>query len=311
MFKYTLDNKRYYTINYFYKTKFGCKVAKIPLDANIPCPNKKIGGCIYCSNGSASNIINSSLDIQKQFQDEIKIYERKWPKCKYIAYFQSGTNTNTSVSNLKKLIDPMLNIQNLVGISIATRPDSISNECLEYLSELNNKTFLTIELGLQSSNNETLNFIRRGHSKEDFTNCVNKLHSKNIFVVVHIINGLPYETKENMLDTIKYLNEININGLKIHMLSILKNTDLEKYYLQNKFKILTKEEYIDIVTEQLKILKPKIVIERITGDPIKEELIEPKWLINKRQLINDIDKTMVLKDIYQGMCYNNNGDNNE
>lgn len=300
MFSYTLDNKRYHTLNYFYRNKFGCKIAKIPLDAKLSCPNKKSGGCIYCSDNSASNIINKELNIIEQFKQETKILNKKWPTAKYIAYLQAGTNTYTTVDNLKNLCEPLLKIENCVGISIATRPDCIKDQCLEYLNDLNKKTFLTVELGLQSSNNKTLKLINRGHTKEDFKNCVQRLQQKNIFIVAHIINGLPYETKEDMLETVRFVNSLNVNGIKIHMMHIVKNTKLEKMYQKEKFPILTQEQYIDIVCNQLQLLSENIVIERITGDPIKEDLIEPTWLLKKFIVLNNIDKEMSKRCIFQG-----------
>ncbi len=300
MFKNTLDNKRYYTLNYFLRKKFNSKVFKVPIDINSTCPNMATGGCIYCSNRSKDNITNSNLDYLKQFNQNKKILEHKWPNSLYIAYFQSGTNTYRSVSDIKSIVDKLLVMNKVVGISIATRPDTLSDEWLDYLEELNQKTFLTIELGLQSSNNKTLKFINRGHDVKTFTNAVMKLKERKIFTVAHIINGLPYETKEDMLNTIKYLNKLNIDGIKIHMLYISKNTILAEIYQKDKFHILTKEEYIDIVCDELRLLNEKIVIERITGDPIKEELIEPNWLLKKFVVLNDIDKEMKKRNIYQG-----------
>lgn len=300
MFKNTLDNKRYYTLNYFLRKKFNSKVFKVPIDINSTCPNMATGGCIYCSNRSKDNITNSNLDYLEQFNQNKKILEHKWPNSLYIAYFQSGTNTYRSVSDIKSIVDKLLVMNKVVGISIATRPDTLSDEWLDYLEELNQKTFLTIELGLQSSNNKTLKFINRGHDVKTFTNAVMKLKERKIFTVAHIINGLPYETKEDMLNTIKYLNKLNIDGIKIHMLYISKNTILAEIYQKDKFHILTKEEYIDIVCDELRLLNEKIVIERITGDPIKEELIEPNWLLKKFVVLNDIDKEMKKRNIYQG-----------
>ena len=300
MFKNTLDNKRYYTLNYFLRKKFNSKVFKVPIDINSTCPNMATGGCIYCSNRSKDNITNSNLDYIEQFNQNKKILEHKWPNSLYIAYFQSGTNTYRSVSDIKSIVDKLLVMNKVVGISIATRPDALSEEWLDYLEELNQKTFLTIELGLQSSNNKTLKFINRGHDVKTFTNAVMKLKERKIFTVAHIINGLPYETKEDMLNTIKYLNKLNIDGIKIHMLYISKNTILAEIYQKDKFHILTKEEYIDIVCDELRLLNEKIVIERITGDPIKEELIEPNWLLKKFVVLNDIDKEMKKRYIYQG-----------
>ena len=300
MFKNTLDNKRYYTLNYFFRQKFKQKVIKIPLDVNSSCPNQLNGGCIFCSNRSTSNISDATLDIVKQFNKGKEILEKKWPNSLYIAYFQSGTNTYGSVKTIKKFADKLLVINNVVGISIATRPDTLSDDWLAYLNDLNKKTFLTVELGLQSSNEKTLNFINRGHTVNDFTKAVLKLQKRNIFTVAHIIDGLPYENKNDMINTIKYLNNLKISGIKIHMLYISKNTKLARIYENKNFPILSKEEYIDIVCEQLRNLDENIVIERITGDPIVDELIEPKWLVKKFCVLNDIDKEMVKRNIYQG-----------
>lgn len=301
MFKYTLDNKKYHTLNYFYRTKFNKKVFKVPLDAHMSCPNKTNGrGCIYCSNDSKSNIINSNEPINEQFFNNIKILEHKWPDSYYIPYFQSGTNTYAPLNTLKSLFENFLEFDKVVGLAIATRPDTLSDEIIEYLGELNKKTFLTIELGLQTCNENTLELIKRGHNVNCFVNAVKKLHEKNIFVVAHIINGLPYETEQDMLNTVKLLNDINIDGIKIHMLYVSKNTELANIYKKEKFKILRKEEYIDIVIKQLELLKDTIVIERITGDPIKEELITPEWLLKKFCVLNDIDKEMIKRNTYQG-----------
>ena len=300
MFKYTLDNKRYHTLNYFYKTKFGKKVFKVPLDLGFSCPNKKTGGCIFCADNSKSNITIDSSDLLKQFEYAKNIMEAKWPDSYYIAYFQAGTNTYGPVEVLKRHIDTVLNIPNVVGVSIATSPDCLSQDYLDYFEELNKKTFLTIELGLQTSNEETLKYINRGHDVATFTDAVEALQKIHVFTVAHIINGLPYETKEDMLNTVRYLNDLKIDGVKIHALFINKNTELAKRYEEEKFHILTKEEFVDIVCDELTYLDEKIVIERITGDPIVENLVEPHWLTKKFVVLNDIDKEMVKRNIYQG-----------
>lgn len=300
MFKYTLDNKRYHTFNYFLKTKFNKKVFKVALDAGFTCPNKKTGGCIFCSEGSKSNITDNKKSALDQFEEVKNIMLKKWPDSYYIPYLQANTNTYESVDKLKEIYEPLLKLENIVGLAIATRPDCISDEVLDYLTNINKRTFLMVELGLQSSNDNTLKFINRGHDVKCFDDMVKKLKDRNIFVVAHIINGLPYETKENMINTVKHLNSINIDAIKIHMLHIVKNTSLEKIYNENPFHILSKEEYIDIVCDQLEYLNEKIVIERITGDPIIENLITPTWLTKKFVLLNDIDKEMKKRNIYQG-----------
>lgn len=299
------DNKRYNTLDNFYKEKFGCKIAKISLNANFTCPNrdgtKGVGGCIYCSGLKSGEYAgNKDLNIVEQFNDIKKIMLNKWPNAKLIGYFQAGTNTYASVDKLKSVFEPILKQKDVVGLSIATRPDSITDECLDYLEDLNSRTYLTIELGLQTIHDKSSILINRCHSLKEFEDMFNKLRKRNINVVVHIINGLPYETKEMMLETVKYLNNLDIQGIKIHMLHILKNTKLQKLYEKEKFHILTKDEYIDIVVSQLEILKPSIVIHRITGDPKVDDLIEPSWLIKKFVVLNDIDKELKRRDSYQG-----------
>ena len=305
IFKYSDNNKRYHTLDYFYKHKFNSKVFKVSLNAGLSCPNIDgtvgKGGCIYCSNsGSGEFAGNKNDDIITQFNEIKKMMLKKWPNAKYIGYFQAHTNTYAPVETLKKLYEPILQQENVVGLNIATRPDAISDECLKYLEELNKKTYLTIELGLQTIHKKTTKIINRCHTLECFENMVKKLREKNINVVVHIINGLPYETKEDMIKTAKYLNTLDTQGIIIHMLSVIKNTKLEKLYQLKPFHILTEEEYIDIVINQLENLSPEIVINRITGDPKLDDLIQPTWLVKKFCVLNNIDKEMVKRNTYQG-----------
>ncbi len=299
-FQYTLDNKRYHTLNYFYKQKFGQKVFKVSLNAGFLCPNYEKGGCIFCSHQSGDFAGNPNDDLITQFKKIKAQMEHKWPNGLTIAYFQAGTNTFAPLPVLKEKYESVLSLPNVIGLDIATRSDAITNETMDYLEELSKKTFLIVELGLQSIHAKTLRFINRGHTLENFTNCVKELKKRGIYTVVHIINGLPGETKEDMLETVKYLNELAIDGLKIHMLHILKDTPLATYYEKHPFHLLTKEEYIDIVCDELRLLNPKIVIHRITGDPKKEDLIAPTWLIKKFCVLNDIDKEMKKRNIYQG-----------
>lgn len=304
-FKYSNSNKRYHTLDYYYKNKFGCKIAKVSLNAGFSCPNidGKVGtgGCIYCSKSGSGEFAGNKADsIEKQFLEISKIMKKKWPTAKFIAYFQARTNTYAPISELKKVYDRALSMENVVGIAIATRPDSIEDDCLNYLEEISKKTYLTVELGLQTTNEKTAKLINRCHTLESFETMVKKLRKNNINVIVHIINGLPYETKEDMLNTVKYLNKLDIQGIKIHMLSILKETPLEKLYIKEKFNLLTKEEYIDIVINQLELLRPEIVIHRLTGDPNPDDLIAPTWSLKKINVLNGIDKEMVKRDTYQG-----------
>ena len=308
MFKYTLDNKRYHTLNYHYKCLFGTKIFKLSLNAGFTCPNldgtRGYGGCIYCSKtGSGEFGGDKNKSLTEQISDMKKIVNKNNIPCKYIGYFQARTNTYAPVRVLKQKYEEVLACKDIIGLNIATRCDAISGECLDYLDELNKKTYLTIELGLQSIHDKTSKLINRCHTIDEFDSMVKKLRDRNINVVVHIINGLPYETEEMMLDTIRHLNKLDIQGIKIHMLNIIKDTEMAKLYEKEKFHILTKEEYIDIVIRQLEIMDPKIVINRITSDPDKEDLIEPIWLTKKCQLLNDIDKEMKKRNTYQGIKY--------
>ena len=304
-FYYSNNNKRYHTLDYYYKNRFHSKVFKISLNAGFSCPNidgtAGYGGCIYCSPlGSGDFAGKKEDDILTQFEEVKKLLHHKWKEAKYIGYFQARTNTYAKVEVLKEKYEKILKQENVIGLNIATRPDAITDECLEYLKELNKRTYLTIELCLQTIHEKTSKLINRCHSLSCFESMVKKLRKEQIDVVVHIINGLPYENKEEMIETVKYLNTLDIQGIKIHMLHILKNTRLEKMYEKEKFPVLTKEEYIDIVIDQLEHLRPNIVIHRITGDPKLDDLVEPNWLIKKFCVLNDIDKEMVKRESFQG-----------
>lgn len=306
MFKYSDSNKRYYTLDYFYKHKFNSKVFKVSLNAGFSCPNIdgtfSTEGCIYCSkSGSGDYAGNVNDNLIKQFNDIKNIVSKKWPNSKYIGYFQARTNTYAPLSELKDKYETILKLDNVIGLSIATRPDSITDECMDYLEELSKRTYLTVEIGLQTIHEKTSILINRCHSLECFTSCINKLRKRNINVVVHIINGLPFETKEMMIETVKFLNNLDIQGIKIHMLHIIKDTKLESLYNETHFNVLTKEEYTDIVCDELEYINEDIVINRITADPKIDDLIEPKWLIRKFDVLNSIDKEMARRNSYQGI----------
>ena len=306
MFKYTLDNKRYHTLNYFYKNKFGIKVFKVSLNGGFSCPNLDgrigYGGCIYCSKSGSGEFGGDKEDsLEEQFLKMKEVVNKKHIPCKYIGYFQARTNTYASLDVLKEKYECILKQDDVIGLNIATRCDAISEDCLDYLEELSKRTFLTIELGLQTIHEKTSILINRCHSLKRFEDMVVKLRKRNINVCVHIINGLPYETEEMMLDTVRYLNKLDIQGIKIHMLYIIKDTVIDTMYKKERFKILSKEEYIDIVIKQVELVRPEIVINRITSDPDKETLVEPRGLVDKCQLLNDIDKEMKRRNTYQGI----------
>ena len=303
-FKYSNTNKRYYTLDYYYKEKYKYKICKISLDQGLSCPNKDgtvgIGGCIYCSKGSSDFAGDKTKPLKEQFEEVKKVMLNKWPDAKFIAYFQPNTNTYGPLDRLKKNFEEVLTYDNVVGINISTRPDSISKECYDYLEELNKKTDLTVELGLQTINKKTSKLINRCHSLESFEEAVRELNKRNIKILVHIIDGLPYETKEDMLNIIKYLNKFDIWGLKIHMLNVVKDTELANLYNKEHFHILTLPEYVDIICDQLELLRENIVINRLTADAKKEMLIEPQWIIKKFVVLDEIDKEMARRDSWQG-----------
>lgn len=294
--------KHFNSLDDFYKNKFGVKVVKISLDAGFTCPNKdgtiSYGGCIFCN--GATLVDGESDDIVTKFLTAKKNMSKKWKNAKYIPFLEANTNTYASVDELKKVYEPLIRQDDVVGLNIATRCDSISEEVLEYLKDLNSRTYLTIELGLQSSHDETLKFLNRGHTRDDFTKCVKKLEDARINVVVHVINGLPFEDEDMMLDTVRYVNSLGVQGIKFHMLYIEEGTILAKIYKNKPFRLLTEDEYIEILIKEIKILDKNIVIHRLVSDPNREKLIEPQWLSGKFRILNEIDRRLEKYDVYQG-----------
>lgn len=309
MNKFVTSQHKYNTLSDYLKERFSSKVFKVSLDGGFTCPNRdgsvSSKGCIYCSDEGSGEFSGNRLDsLTKQFLNIKNNISKKWPNSKYIVYFQSFTNTYAPLNYLKKLFEEAIILdENIVAISIATRPDCLPNAVIEYLDQLSKRIPVIIELGLQSINDETTKYINRGYTLDVFTDSVRKLREKNIETVVHIINGLPGETIDDMLKTIKYINTIDIQGIKIHNLYVVKNSRLGKEYLNNPFPMISLDEYVNIVTEQLSILKPDIIIHRINGDPKKEELIVPIWSLKKFIIMNEIDKEMIRKKYYQGIKY--------
>lgn len=304
-FPYSNDNKRYHTYNYYLKNKYQQKIAKVSLNAGFTCPNrdgtKGKGGCIFCSDSGSGDFAGNVYDsLQKQFQDVSTMMRKKWPDCKFIAYFQANTNTYGTLDRLKATFEPFLDYPDVVGIAIATRPDCLSEEICDYLYELSQKCDLYIELGLQTIHDSTAQLINRGHDYQTFLKGLESLRKRHLDVCVHIINGLPYETYDMMIETAKVVGKLDIQGLKIHNLFMLKDTALHKMYLQKPFPLLSREDYIKLVVEQLTYIPDSVVIERLTGDAPLKDLVEPLWSIKKVTILNDIDKLMKEKDLYQG-----------
>lgn len=296
----------YHTLDDYLRNRFKRKIFKVALNGNFTCPNRdgtiSTKGCIFCSpSGSGDFAGNKNDSLKKQFDTITEIIHHKWPNAGYIVYFQANTNTYKPLEELKKLFNEAISLnENIVAISIATRPDCLPLDVLDYLDELNKKIPVWIELGLQTINEETAILINRGYKLQVFENAVLELRKRSIETIVHIINGLPYETDIDMMNTIKYLNKLDIQGVKIHSLFILKNTILGNMYLNKPFKILSLEEYVRITSEQLTYLRKEIVIHRINGDAPKDDLIEPIWSLKKLVVMNEIDKYMREKNIFQG-----------
>lgn len=307
-FKYSLDNKRYHTWNYHLQQKFGEKVFKVALNAGFTCPNidgsKGVGGCIYCSSsGSGDFAGNPDKSIIEQFDEVREQMHKKWSRAKYIPYFQAHTNTYASAAILRERFEPVLSREGVVGISIATRADCLEEDVLEYLSELNERTYLIVELGLQTIFDRTGEKINRCHTYAEFLEGYEKLRKRNINVCVHLIDGLPGETKDMMLESARTVAALNPHCVKLHLLHVLKGTKLAKQYENGEIKLLTLEEYVDIIVSQLEVFSEETIIQRLTGDGGRDSLIGPLWSLKKFVVMNEIDKLMVKRGTYQGAAY--------
>ncbi len=313
MNKLFTDEKHYLTLNNYLKDLYKEKVFKVSLNGNFSCPNRdgKIStkGCIFCSSkGSGDFAGNVNLSIKDQFYEVAQSLEKKWPNGAYIAYFQANTNTYGTVNELKMRYDQIIKDgiklnEKIKILSIATRPDCLDKEVINLLDDLNKQIPLWIELGFQSSNEQTAEFINRGYTNDCLVKAVTDLKKIGVTVIVHIINGLPTDTYKDMINTIKFLSKLPIDGIKIHMLHVIKNSPLGQLYLENPFSLLTLEEYVNLVVEQLRLLPPNVVIHRITGDADKNELIAPTWTLKKFVVMNEIDKLMRKENYYQGDLY--------
>ncbi|MCH5185596.1 MAG: TIGR01212 family radical SAM protein [Oscillospiraceae bacterium] len=303
-FKYSNDNKRYHTWNYHLQNKFGSKVFKIALNAGFTCPNidgsKGVGGCSYCSGGSGDFAGDPEKSIPEQFNEIKEMMHGKWKRALYMPYFQANTNTYAPADVLREKFEPVLREKNVVGISISTRADALEDDVLEYLSELNGRTYLITELGLQTTFDETGERINRCHTYGDFLDGYRRLTERNINVCVHLINGLPGETYEMMITNARRVAALMPHCVKIHLLHILKNTAMEKDYSQGLIKTLDLDEYVMIVCDQLRCFHEDTVIQRLTGDGGRDSLIAPLWSLKKFVVLNEIDKRMLKYDMFQG-----------
>lgn len=307
-FPYAADQKRYHTWNYHLRNHFGEKVFKIALDGGFDCPNRDgtvaYGGCTFCSaEGSGDYAGNRADDLNIQFTEIKKKMHEKWRNGKYMAYFQAFTNTHAPVSVLREKYEKALKQEGVVGLSIATRPDCLPDDVVEYLGELNERTYLWVELGLQTVHEETAQLINRAHDFQCYIEGVEKLRKHNIRICSHIINGLPLETKEMMVETAREVAKLDVQGIKIHLLHLLKGTPMVKQYEKGMLQFLSFDDYVNLVCDQLEILPPEMVVHRITGDGPIDLMIGPMWSVNKWEVLNAIDAELKRRNSWQGKFY--------
>ena len=307
-YKNTDSNKRYYTYDYYLRRRFGAKVAKIPLDIGLTCPNIDgrcgVGGCIYCSGRGSGDFAESPLlPIEEQYRLTREKLSSKWSTERCIAYFQAHTNTYAPLEFLKSSFERALLLDGVVGINIATRADCLEREVCEYLADLAERTVLTVELGLQSSSDETAERINRGHTYADFLDGYRRLReaSDKIEICVHIIFGLPGESREDMMKTVRDVAALEPDQVKIHLLHVLKNTEMARIYERGEYTPLEKDEYVALVADAIELLPPDTVVARLTGDGMADDLLAPDWSRKKVAVINDIDKLLYSRSSWQGM----------
>lgn len=302
------DMERYRHLNEYYKEKFGERTLKICVDGGFTCPNrdgtKGYGGCIYCSERGSGELINNCGDIEKQVKHYFTTYRAERAN-KFIVYFQNFTNTYNTIENLKKKYDSALIDDRIVGISIGTRPDCITEEIAKLLKSYTNKYYVCVELGLQTSNDKIGNLINRGYTSKQFTEAVNILNKYNIDVVAHIMVGLPTETKQDIQDTVNFINSHKLEGVKIHSTYVVENTKLADMYKNGEYEALDLDDYIETLIDIIVHLKPELIIHRISGDAPKDILLAPYWNKHKMWILHGFEKRFRARDLWQGKYYNN------
>ena len=301
--------KHYNSLNEYYVNKYGKKIYKLSINGGMTCPNRdgKIDtrGCIFCSKGGSGEFSTEfSFDIEKQLENAKKRVEKKTNDNLYIAYFQPYSNTYEECEYLRDIYYKAIKPDYIVGLSIATRPDCLDKKILKLLSEINKIKPVSVELGLQTIHNKSAEYIRRGYSLDIYDKAVENLHKENIDVVTHVIIGLPFESEEMILDTVKYVGK-RTDGIKLQLLHIIKDTDLETEFINKKFDVLTLEKYTDIICRAIELLPENVVIHRITGDGDKRALIAPMWSADKKRVLNFINKELDKSCIIQGINFDN------
>lgn len=306
-FAYSDSNKRYHTYDYYLRHTFGTKCAKIPLDAGFTCPNRDgrcgWGGCIYCSsNGSGDFTASAALPISEQYRIQRERLAAKWKDFKCIPYFQAYTNTYAPVSRLRELFEEALTLPDAVGLNIATRADCLPDDVVAYLADLSERTVLTVELGLQTSHDKTAALINRGHTFEDFVTGYHRLRDRapKIRIGVHLILGLIGENDEMMVETAQKVAELRPNEVKLHSLYVLEGTKMAEIYRNGGYFPLERDHYVDLVTRVLERMPPEVVIGRLTGDGVENQLLAPLWSQKKRCVLNEIDKKFYSENTWQG-----------
>lgn len=304
-FPFSNDNKRYHTFNYETRKHFGFKVFKVGLNAGFTCPNRDgsvaFGGCSFCNAmGSGDFQGETTLNLLEQFKRGVAIQKKKWPDAKAIAYFQAFTNTYAPLHQLKALYEPFIQNNDVIALAIATRIDCLDEDIIQYLDELTQFKDVYLELGLQSIHDETAIHMNRGYSYEQFKTVFLRLKNTKLKLIVHLMNGYPTETTEQMLETAKVIGQLKPYGIKIHMLNLLKNTRLAMEHRINPYQLLDMEAYINLVVTQLRYIPQAVSILRLTGDYSPTDLIEPQWIKQKINVLNGIDKKMAIMDVIQG-----------
>ena len=299
------NDKPYHSLDYMLRERYGEKVYRVALNGGMSCPNRDgtLGkkGCIFCSQGGSGDFAASaSLSITEQIDTQIASLSSKRPIHKYIAYFQAYTNTYAPVEYLKKIFTEAISHPDIVALSIGTRPDCLGDDVMELLYSLNRIKPVWVELGLQTIHKKTAEYIRRGYPLSCFDNAVNRLRAGGIEVIVHTILGLPGEDQERMFETLHYLNDQDIQGIKLQLLHILKGTDLAVRYEEDPFHVFTMEEYVKLIPACVEILRPDLVIHRLTGDGAKRDLLAPRWSGDKKRVINEIRRRFLADDLEQG-----------
>lgn len=308
IFPYSDDpNKRYHTWNYALRQQFGEKIFKVPINGGFDCPNRDgtvaKGGCTFCSvSGSGDMIVAPSDPLPLQFQKEIQLMHQKWPTVdQYIVYFQNFTNTHAPVDVIRHRFEQVVNEKGVVGLSIGTRPDCLPDEVVNYLAELNERFYLWVELGLQTTFEETSAAINRAHDYQTYLDGVAKLRKHGIRVCTHLINGLPGETPAMMRENVRRtIQDSDIQGIKLHLLHLMTNTKMMRDYNEGRLQLMSKEAYVSVICDQLEMIPPEIVIHRLTGDAPFETIIGPMWSLKKWEVLNAIDAEMKRRNSYQG-----------